>query len=106
MRWALLGVTNRHDAPHRPHRNARPQLLEVQEVITHPDYRGHLRYHDIALLRLAAPAQMSEYVRPACLPSEPDDHGTGVSAIATGWGATGDGKQQHYSARRRLSGRS
>lgn len=57
MRWALLGALDR--AVDRGARrassgqNPEPQLLEVKEIIVHPDYRTHLRYHDIALLRLA-----------------------------------------------------
>ncbi|KAK3919110.1 Phenoloxidase-activating factor 1, partial [Frankliniella fusca] len=87
VRWALLGVLNRTAAPHP---NARPQLIGVAEVIVHPDYRAHLRYHDIALLRLARAAEITDYVRPACLHTNLDVDPLGRSAIATGWGATGD----------------
>lgn len=47
--WALLGALDRTAAPHP---NASPELLQVVDVIAHPDYRPSLRYHDIALLRL------------------------------------------------------
>ncbi|XP_034234437.1 serine protease Hayan-like isoform X3 [Thrips palmi] len=91
VRWALLGALNRTAAPHP---NASPQLLEVAEIITHPNYRSSLRYHDIALLRLQRPAVINDYVRPACLHTDSDGDPTGLNAIATGWGATGPSEDQ------------
>lgn len=91
VRWALMGALNRTAAPHP---NASPQLLEVAEVITHPNYRNSSRYHDIALLRLKRPADIGDYVRPACLHTDSDGDPTGMNAIATGWGATGNTEDQ------------
>lgn len=102
VRWALMGVLNRTAAPSP---NARPQLIEVAEIIVHPDYRSHLRYHDIALLRLARPAEITDYVRPACLHTDLDADPLGRSAIATGWGATGDDLFRNWTAAEELSDR-
>lgn len=38
------------------------------------------------------PAVMDDFVRPACLHTDMDGDPSGLNAIATGWGATGDGK--------------
>lgn len=93
--WALLGATNRTSA--KPKKNDTHQLIEVAEVIVHPEYVSSAKYHDIALLRLAEGAVVNQDdVRPACLDTDVDKDFTGEDAIATGWGATffaGDGSE-------------
>ncbi|KAK3927695.1 Serine protease snake [Frankliniella fusca] len=85
--WALLGATNR--TSQQPKANDTFQLIQVAEVIVHPEYVAQVKYHDIALLRLARPAAMRmEDVYPACLNTDIDVDNTGQDAVATGWGAT------------------
>ncbi|KAJ1522499.1 hypothetical protein ONE63_001689 [Megalurothrips usitatus] len=95
VRWALLGSTNR--TVKRPELNDTYQLIEVAQVIPHDEYVPSMKYHDIALLRLAAPAKLhTDGVRPACLNTDMDKDYTGQEATATGWGATfssGDGSE-------------
>lgn len=43
------------------------QDIQIAEIIMHPNYVPRWNYHDIALLRLAQNATMSENVYPACL---------------------------------------
>lgn len=74
-----------------------PQDIDVERVIRHHSYeRPCLRCNDIALVKLAKPAQLHNFfVYPICLPSNPlQDMGFSVSqfqgklAMATGWGVT------------------
>ncbi|GFS35651.1 ovochymase-1, partial [Trichonephila inaurata madagascariensis] len=44
--------------------------------------------HDIALIKLNAPVQFSDVVRPACLPSLGWDLRAGSLCYVTGWGET------------------
>lgn len=84
----LLGALNRSESLAD---RATRQLLEVAEVVVHPEYTVRARYHDIALLRLAASARVQEGdVRPACLHTDLDgdsDMLRGELAVVTGWGA-------------------
>ncbi|CAL4074925.1 unnamed protein product [Meganyctiphanes norvegica] len=75
----------------------KPQDIAVDRVINHPEFGSPcLRCNDIALVRLARPAQMYRYfVQPICLPSNPErDMKYPVSAfkgkwgVAAGWGVT------------------
>lgn len=87
VRWALLGATNR--TSEKPKVNDTHQLIEISEVIVHPEYQPPFKYHDIALLRLSRPAVVNkDDVRPACLNTDVDEDVTGEEAVATGWGAT------------------
>ncbi|XP_052129323.1 transmembrane protease serine 9-like, partial [Frankliniella occidentalis] len=95
IRWALLGATNR--TSQEPKAADTHQLIEVAQVIVHPEYLGPVKYNDIALLRLAQPARLRrDGVYPACLDTDMDVDNTGRDAVATGWGATSfedDGSQ-------------
>ncbi|XP_034235022.1 transmembrane protease serine 9-like isoform X2 [Thrips palmi] len=88
VRWVLLGALNRTES--LADKGTR-QLLEVAEVVVHPEYTVRARYHDIALLRLAGSARLAEDdVRPACLHTDLDgdtDTLRGELAVVTGWGA-------------------
>ncbi|XP_034234400.1 serine protease snake-like [Thrips palmi] len=83
-RWVLLGdldlSTTKDDAS--------PQRLEVAQAIKHPDYQPPQHYNDIALLRLERSAEMTAYVRPACLNTEGIIPGSSSKPLATGWGHT------------------
>lgn len=60
------------------------QERAVAERIKHPEYKPPIRYHDIALIRLAEPFDLNSEVRPACLHTENEIPGT--KAIASGFG--------------------
>lgn len=62
------------------------QEIKIAERIPHPSYITNKRYHDIALLRLEHPAEITPYSIPACLHLEYNTHT--ARAIATGWGLT------------------
>lgn len=82
-RWVLLGdldISSTQD-------DAQPQRIEVAEAIRHPDYKPPQKYNDIALLRLKSSAQMTAYVRPACLNTN-RTFPAKTKPLATGWGQT------------------
>ncbi|XP_011341349.1 serine protease snake isoform X2 [Ooceraea biroi] len=62
------------------------QERNIVERIKHPDYKGSVRYHDIALFKLDRPLELNPRVRPACL--EASTQISGKSAIASGFGKT------------------
>uniref|UniRef100_A0A1B6D4D7 Peptidase S1 domain-containing protein n=2 Tax=Clastoptera arizonana TaxID=38151 RepID=A0A1B6D4D7_9HEMI len=79
-RWVRLGILNMKNLSNA----LGAQEIEVEKRIFHPHYK--LKMNDIALLKLKTNANITQYVRPACL----DDTGLikEKSAIATGWGRT------------------
>ncbi|GJQ86333.1 hypothetical protein Trydic_g15243 [Trypoxylus dichotomus] len=60
-----------------------PQNIRIQEVIVHPGYKHTEKLNDIALLRLAKPAEFTENVKPVCLNTNPDIQGP---LTVAGWG--------------------
>lgn len=86
VRWALLGTRERSDGGRL---GGRPQLIPVAEHVKHPEYKPPLKYHDIALLRLARDVRFEAgFVRPACLDTEGGAEERHSTATATGWGLT------------------
>lgn len=47
------------------------QRLSVEKILVHPDYDDYWTDFDLALVKLAAPAMMSEHIAPVCFPEEP-----------------------------------
>lgn len=74
------------------------KVVEVgyEEIIPHPQYddKNNNRHHDIALIRLAADIELSDFIRPVCLPlpATKQDINTGSLLIVAGWGRTLLGK--------------
>eukprot|EP00092_Neocalanus_flemingeri_P005646 GFUD01006080.1.p1 GENE.GFUD01006080.1~~GFUD01006080.1.p1 ORF type:complete len:354 (+),score=96.54 GFUD01006080.1:149-1210(+) len=65
-----------------------PQVVEVSNVIVHPDYRkdSHgVTLNDLVLLELKTPVTFGPLVQPVCLPSG-DQLARGISTVV-GWGA-------------------
>ena len=64
--------------------------LDIKEVIIHPNYTKSTSDDDIALLRLAKPATLSQTIVPICLPdsglSERKLTQVGQETVVTGWG--------------------
>lgn len=58
----------------------------VQGVRSHPQYDSAIQHHDIALVKLERPIQMTERVKAICLARE--DTAPGVVLLLTGWGRT------------------
>jgi len=60
------------------------QWVEVCSIEQHPDY--NYPDHDLSILTLCSPLQMSKSVSPVCLPPLPSSSYTGVMATVSGWG--------------------
>ena len=70
------------------------QTVAVAEITVHPDFDGHDYVNDIALLRLAEPLDIDEYlVNSVCIPDQGDDF-SDMTATITGWGFTEEGGGQ------------
>nr|AAK48894.1 CUB-serine protease [Panulirus argus] len=67
------------------------RLVEVVQIISHPDYDSSTVDNDMALLRLGEALEFTREVAPVCLPSNPTEDYAGVTATVTGWGATTEG---------------
>jgi secreted trypsin-like serine protease len=62
----------------------RTQHKQVARIFNHEAYNERTFENDIAVLRLASPVTLNEYVNVACLPgTDPELHG---NAIIAGWG--------------------
>nr|CAH7731242.1 unnamed protein product [Callosobruchus chinensis] len=67
------------------------QDFYIEKIIGHPDYNSRTLDNDIALVKLATPANFSyANVQPICLPIEDMDL-SGKFAVVTGWGVTEEG---------------
>lgn len=64
--------------------DAQPRQFRIMERIKHPDFKYPSKYNDIALVRMNAPVQFNNYIRPACLPQSKSIDKKNV--IASGWG--------------------
>uniref|UniRef100_G1S0R4 Vitamin K-dependent protein C n=1 Tax=Nomascus leucogenys TaxID=61853 RepID=G1S0R4_NOMLE len=64
--------------------------LDIEEVFVHPNYSKSTTDNDIALLRLAQPATLSQTIVPICLPdsglAERELNQAGQETLVTGWG--------------------
>lgn len=71
--------------------------LDIEEVLVHPNYSRRTSDNDIALLRLAQPASLSQTVVPICLPdsglAERELTQVGRETVVTGWGFRSETKR-------------
>eukprot|EP00069_Balaena_mysticetus_P017088 bmy_10440T0 len=71
--------------------------LDIKEVFVHPNYTKSTSDNDIALLRLARPAILSQTIVPICLPdsglSERELTQVGQETVVTGWGYRNEAKR-------------
>ncbi|XP_006160529.1 plasma kallikrein [Tupaia chinensis] len=60
----------------------------VKEIIIHQKYKIAESHHDIALIKLQAPLNYTEFQKPICLPSKDDANTLYTNCWVTGWGFT------------------
>lgn len=58
------------------------------QVFKNPKFNMLTIRDDIALIKLATPAQLSDRVSPVCLPKATDEFPGGMTCVTTGWGLT------------------
>ncbi|XP_039738630.1 plasma kallikrein isoform X2 [Pteropus medius] len=61
---------------------------QIKEIIIHPNYNISESTHDIALIKLEAPLNYTEFQKPICLPSKDDTNTIYSNCWITGWGFT------------------
>ncbi|KAK1337041.1 hypothetical protein QTO34_003086 [Cnephaeus nilssonii] len=75
--------------------------LDIEEVLVHPNYSRRTTDNDIALLRLAQPASLSQTIVPICLPdrglAERELAQVGRETVVTGWGFRSETKRNRTS---------
>ncbi|XP_069724403.1 chymotrypsinogen 2-like [Phaenicophaeus curvirostris] len=64
------------------------QRLTIAKVFKNPKFNMLTIRDDIALIKLATPAQLSAQVSPVCLPQSTEDFPGGMTCVTTGWGLT------------------
>ncbi|XP_078545055.1 transmembrane protease serine 12-like [Lissotriton helveticus] len=67
------------------------QIRQIQGIIIHRYYDEHTEENDLALLKLAAPVEYSNYTQPVCIPGEISSNTTNLQCFITGWGTTSQG---------------
>ncbi|XP_030202933.1 trypsin-2-like [Gadus morhua] len=71
---------------HIGYKDGPEQFIASAEVVIHPDWDRYNMNNDIMLIKLAAPAQINQYVSPTALPKTCAPAGT--QCLVSGWGAT------------------
>ncbi|KAF6084209.1 kallikrein B1 [Phyllostomus discolor] len=61
---------------------------QIKEIIIHENYSIAENTHDIALIKLEAPLNLTEFQKPICLPSRDDANVMDSNCWITGWGYT------------------
>ena len=66
------------------------QTRSVEKVILHPNYNFCSSDHDLALVKLSSPVELSDRVSPVCLPQRSDEERLNAKStcFVTGWGST------------------
>jgi hypothetical protein len=72
------------------------QAIAIAAKFIHPEYDTPAKAQDVALLRLAQPANLGSTASPACLPEQGDfgdssSFPAGASCLLSGWGRLGPG---------------
>ncbi|XP_071816178.1 uncharacterized protein [Apostichopus japonicus] len=89
VRLGSLFKTDYHES------NSERRLIE--RIVVHPGHTAGFD-NDIALIKLQEPVDVTDYVRPACLPSsdQVDEVTRYSTCYATGWGRTSAGGETAY----------
>ncbi|XP_073434927.1 plasma kallikrein-like [Dendrobates tinctorius] len=65
-------------------------VLDIEQIIVHPEYTGAEAGNDIALLKLKTPIAYNEYQQAICLPPNRDSFRLPSTCWITGWGFTNE----------------
>jgi hypothetical protein len=64
-------------------------LVDVEEIIIHPEYKPPVVYNDIALIKMKSKVNLSRSILPACMPQPEDRLDKIKHVIITGFGQLG-----------------
>ena len=64
------------------------QVIQIAQVINHPDWDGDIINNDIAIIKLSEPLILGENVQAICLPPGALELEDGADCYASGWGRT------------------
>ncbi|XP_030060873.1 chymotrypsin B [Microcaecilia unicolor] len=64
------------------------QKLKVAQVFTHPKWNIKTIENDIALIKLATPAVITNTISPVCLAASGEKYESGTRCVTSGWGKT------------------
>ncbi|XP_013881733.1 prostasin [Austrofundulus limnaeus] len=81
----LLGVYNLTG------RNPSKVTRSLSQIICHPEYNEYTVDNDICLLKLSAPVNFTDNIKPICLASADSTFNDGLNIWVTGFGTTGSG---------------
>lgn len=73
-------------------RDEHEQLIGVEEIVKHPQYKFPKFIFDLAMIRLQEPVVWSKYAQPVCLPDVNRRTGRGLGYLA-GWGYDAESKR-------------
>lgn len=62
------------------------QIIQVEEIIQHPQYNGLIKDYDIAILKLAEPLEFGDKIKPISLQNSQAEVRAGTTAVISGWG--------------------
>ncbi|XP_072929280.1 trypsin-7-like [Epargyreus clarus] len=89
LMWFMIKVTlGEHNRCNKTHR---PETRFVVNVVAHNFTYVNFR-DDVAMLELNERVNISDTIKPVCLPHNDDNDYVGVKAIAAGWGSVGEQK--------------
>lgn len=61
-------------------------IFILQSIIKHPSYSHSAKKNDIALIKVSKRIYFTDFIRPACLETDPRDVGPTVKLTVSGWG--------------------
>ncbi|GAA6080705.1 chymotrypsin A-like [Tachysurus ichikawai] len=85
VRTSHLVILGEHD---RDSNAENVQVMKVEKSIRHPNYNPFTINNDVALIKLASPAQLNTRVSPVCLAETSDNFQGGMKCVTSGWGLT------------------
>ncbi|KAG7309979.1 hypothetical protein JYU34_004502 [Plutella xylostella] len=89
LMWFMIRVTLGEHG--RCNETVRPETRFVVRVVSH-NFSYHTFKNDIALLELNERVNISETVKPVCLPHNDENSYAGATGIAAGWGSINENK--------------
>lgn len=63
-------------------------IIQVEQIIQHPQYNGLIKDYDISILKLAQPVTFGRNIKAISLQSQGVDVSSGSKALISGWGKT------------------